>query len=61
MVVKHSLLHGGRNAGFLDRDYRYKSVPTQIPHNFGLALVPYTGRKLLYRTSDVARVETTMP
>ena len=31
----------------LDRNFRYKSVNTQIPHDDGLASIPYTGRKLL--------------
>ena len=43
--------------GFLDRDYSYKSVYTQIPHD-GLAPIPYTGQKSSptgYRTSTVSR------
>ena len=27
---------------FLDRNYRYKSVATQIPHNYGLEPILYT-------------------
>ena len=30
---------------FLERNYRYKSIANQIPHDAGLATVPYTGRK----------------
>ena len=30
--------------GFIDRDYRYKLVATQIPHYAGLARIPYTAR-----------------
>jgi hypothetical protein len=33
--------------GFLDRDYRYKSVATQIPHDTWLIPIPYTGQKLI--------------
>jgi hypothetical protein len=29
--------------GFLDQDYHYKSVATQIPHDVGLALICPTG------------------
>ena len=32
--------------GFKDRDYRYKSIATQIPPNIGLAPIPYTGRTI---------------
>ena len=32
---------------FLDWNYRYKSVATQIPRNGELAPIPYTGRKFL--------------
>ena len=39
--------------GFLDRDYRFKSVATQIPHEAGFAAISYTGRKLfLHRRSN---------
>ena len=31
----------------LDRDYRYKSVATHIPHDTMLAMILYTGRKFL--------------
>ena len=34
--------------GFPDQDYRYKSVAIEIPHDSGLAPIPYTGRKFLY-------------
>ena len=27
-------------SGFLDRNYRYKSVATQIPHDYGLTSIP---------------------
>jgi hypothetical protein len=40
--------------GFLDRNYRYKSVTIQIPHDVGLTSMPYTGQKsspIEYRTS----------
>ena len=30
---------------FLDQDYQYNSIIIQIPHNVGLAPIPYTGRK----------------
>ena len=33
--------------GFLDRDYRYRSVSTQIPHDAGLAPITYTGWKFV--------------
>ena len=35
--------------GFLDRDYRYKLLTTQISLDAGtgLALIPHTGRKIL--------------
>ena len=29
---------------FLDGNYRYKSVATQIPHNTGLAVISYTDK-----------------
>ena len=32
---------------FLDRNFRYKSVATQIPHDAQFAPIPYTGRKIL--------------
>ena len=32
-------------SGFLDRNYRYKSVPLEIPRDIGLARIPYTGQK----------------
>jgi hypothetical protein len=34
-------------AGFLDWDFDYKSVATQIPNDSGLAQIPYIGRNLL--------------
>ena len=33
--------------GFPDRDHRYKSVATQIPHDVGLAPIPDTRQKNL--------------
>ena len=42
--------------GFLDDDYRYESVVTQISHDAGLAPISYTGRKFLpYRRLNQRR------
>ena len=35
-------------AGFLDRNYRYRSVATQYPHDDELAPILQTGRKILH-------------
>ena len=35
--------------GFLDQDFRNKSVAAQIPHDAGLAPTLYTGGKFLFR------------
>ena len=32
---------------FVERNYRYKSVTTQIPHDAGLVPIPFTGRRFL--------------
>ena len=32
---------------YLNQDQLYESVATQIPHDAGLALIPYTDQKLL--------------
>ena len=34
-----AVTYGPIVAGFLGKDYRYKSVATQIPHDAGLALI----------------------
>ena len=31
--------------GFLDRNYRYKPTTTQIPHDSGFALIPYSSQR----------------
>ena len=41
--------------GFVDRDYRYKSVATQIPHDSGVIPTPYMSQKSLpYLTIESA-------
>ena len=43
---------------FLDRNYDHKLVATQIPQNYGLPLMPYSGRKFFHnwkRTSDASQ------
>ena len=53
--------------GFLDQDYRYKSVAAQIPKGALFTPTPYTDRKLLRQTGiqpalhPVARVQRTVP
>ena len=45
------------DVGFLDQDYRQKTVPTQIPFDLVLTPIPYTGRKFPsgYRTNAASR------
>ena len=40
-------VESSRRFCFMDRDYRYKLVANQIPHNAELAPVPFSGRKFL--------------
>jgi hypothetical protein len=40
-------LHTPAIVGFLDWDYCYTSVANQIPHESGLAQIPYTDKKYL--------------
>jgi hypothetical protein len=52
--------------GFIDRNYRYKSVPTQISHDIGLAPIPYNGRKSTTQGIEptppqIVRVESSTP
>ena len=37
---------------FLDRDYHYGLLATQIPRDTGLAPIPYTGRKIYKKLLD---------
>ena len=42
--------------GFQERNYRYKSITTQITHDARLSQIPYIGRKLLsHRVSNQFR------